>query len=41
MHSDDLLALLQRAHAGEDPDSLLIEHYLTADRSDHVEGEND
>ncbi len=33
----DLMALLRRAHAGEEPDLLYIEEYVNADREEHDE----
>lgn len=35
--SSDLIALLRRAHAGEDPDALYLEEYVNAD-SEEVPG---
>jgi hypothetical protein len=39
MHSDRLMQLLRRAHAGEDPDLLYIEEYVNAER-ETVDGED-
>lgn len=34
IESSDLLAMLRRAHAGEDPELVYVEHYANSDHPD-------
>lgn len=41
LHENQMMALLQRAHAGETPDDLLMENWVEAEKADADEMDED